>query len=44
MRADEIQKFLQLDKREFPRVLKEGLKTKKLRKKGEKRATTYSAR
>ncbi|MGH7296202.1 MAG: hypothetical protein ACRELB_14770 [Polyangiaceae bacterium] len=44
MRAEEIQKLLQLDKRELPRVLKEGLKTKKLRKKGEKRATTYSAR
>jgi hypothetical protein len=44
MRAEEIQKLLQIDKRELPRVLKEGLKTKKLRKKGEKRATTYSAR
>ena len=43
MRAEEITKSLGVDKRELPRVLAEGLKTKKLRKKGEKRATTYSA-
>ncbi|MGH7293469.1 MAG: hypothetical protein ACRELB_00980 [Polyangiaceae bacterium] len=44
LRAEEIQKMLKLDKRELPRVLQEGLKTKRLRKKGLKRATRYSAR
>jgi hypothetical protein len=44
MRAEEIKAKLGLDKRELPRVLAEGLKTKKLSKKGAKRATTYSAR
>ncbi|MGH7295835.1 MAG: hypothetical protein ACRELB_12910 [Polyangiaceae bacterium] len=44
LRAEEIQKLLKLDKRELPRVLREGLATKKLRKKGQKRSTTYSAR
>ncbi|MGH7295483.1 MAG: hypothetical protein ACRELB_11145, partial [Polyangiaceae bacterium] len=44
LRAEEIQKLLKLDKRELPRVLQEGLATKKLKKKGEKRATTYSPR
>ena len=43
MRAEDIQKFLKLDKRELPRVLGQGLKTKKLKKKGAKRATEYSA-
>jgi hypothetical protein len=43
MRAEEIGKFLKLDKRALPRVLKQGLATKKLRSKGQKRATTYSA-
>jgi hypothetical protein len=43
MRAEEIRTFLKLDKREIPRVLAEGLKTKKLRAKGQKRATTYFA-
>jgi hypothetical protein len=43
MRAEEIGKFLKLDKRELPRVLKQGLAAKKLRSKGQKRATTYSA-
>jgi hypothetical protein len=44
MRAEEIKTKLGLDKRELPRVLAEGLKSKKLRKTGAKRATTYSAR
>ena len=43
MRAEEIQKALHLDKRELPRVIAEGLKTEKLKKKGQKRATVYSA-
>jgi hypothetical protein len=42
MRAEEIGKFLKLDKRELPRVLKEGLRSKKLKSRGQKRATTYS--
>jgi hypothetical protein len=43
LRSEEIRKALQLDVREVPRVLKEGLAKKKLRSKGQKRATTYSA-
>jgi hypothetical protein len=43
MRSEEIQKALKLDKREVPRILYEGLKGKKLKKKGQKRATVYSA-
>ena len=43
MRSEEIRKALKLDVREVPRVLKEGLKTKKLKSKGHKRATTYYA-
>jgi hypothetical protein len=41
MRSEEIRKFLKLDVREVPRVLKHGLETKKLKSKGQKRATTY---
>jgi hypothetical protein len=44
LRAEEIRKALSLDVREVPRVLKEGLRTKKLKAKGQKRATTYFAR
>jgi hypothetical protein len=43
MRAEELQKFLSLDKRELPRVLALGLSKKVLKKKGQKRATVYSA-
>jgi hypothetical protein len=43
MRAEEIRKKLGIDVREMPRVLKEGLVKKKLRSKGQKRATTYFA-
>jgi hypothetical protein len=43
MRTEEIQKALKLDKREVPRILHEGLKGKKLKKKGQRRATVYSA-
>lgn len=42
MRAEEIQKRLRMDRRELPRVLKLGLETKKLRKKGVQRSTMYS--
>ena len=41
LRAEEIRKQLGLDVREVPRVLKEGLRTKKLKAKGQKRATVY---
>ena len=44
LRAEEVRKVLGLDVREVPRVLKEGLKTKKLKAKGRKRATVYTAR
>ncbi len=44
LRAEEIRETLGLDKREVPRVLQEGLRTKKLKAKGRKRATTYSVR
>jgi hypothetical protein len=43
MRSEEIRKALQLDVREMPRVLKEGLAKKVLKSKGQKRATTYFA-
>jgi hypothetical protein len=44
LRAEQIRAALKLDVREMPRVLKEGLSTKKLSSKGQKRATTYFAR
>jgi hypothetical protein len=44
MRAEDIKKALDLDVREMPRVLKVGLAKKRLRSKGQKRATTYYAR
>ena len=43
MRSEEIRKQLGLDVREVPRVLKAGLKSKKLKAKGHKRATVYTA-
>jgi hypothetical protein len=42
MRSEEIRKALKLDVREVPRVLKEGLAKKKLKSRGQKRATTYT--
>ena len=42
MRAEQIQKALKLDRRELPRLVQEGLKTKAMKKKGTKRATVYS--
>jgi hypothetical protein len=43
LRAEEIRAKLDLESKQLPRVLKEGLATKRLSKKGEKRATTYFA-
>jgi len=43
LRSEEIRAALQLDKREMPRVLGEGLSGKKLKSKGQKRATKYFA-
>jgi hypothetical protein len=44
LRAEQIRSELGLQAKELPRVLKEGLMTKKLRSKGQKRATTYFAK
>jgi hypothetical protein len=44
LRAEQIRVQLALDVRELPRVLKEGLDKKRLTKKGEKRATEYTAK
>ena len=44
LRSEEIRKQLGLDVREVPRVLKLGMATKKLKTKGQKRATTYFTR
>lgn len=41
LRAEQIRVHLKMDRKEIPRVLKEGLSTKKLKSKGQKRATTY---
>lgn len=43
LRSEQIRAVLKFDKRELPRVLHEGLKAKKLKAKGQKRATVYSA-
>lgn len=43
LRAEEIRRTLRLDVREMPRVLKEGLRTKKLKAEGQTRATVYRA-
>ena len=44
LRAEQIRAELDLQAKELPRVLKEGLGSKRLRKSGQKRATVYSAR
>ena len=44
LRAEQIRTELNLQAKELPRVLKEGLSSKRLRKAGQKRATVYSAR
>lgn len=43
LRAEQIRKALRMQSKEMPRVLSEGLAKKRLKKKGQKRATTYSA-
>jgi hypothetical protein len=43
LRAEQIRKKLGLDVREMPRILKEGVAKKRLKAKGQKRATTYFA-
>jgi hypothetical protein len=42
LRAEEIRVKLGMQAKEMPRLLKEGLATKKLKAKGRKRATTYN--
>ena len=44
LRAEQIRTSLGLQSKEMPRVLKEGLATKMLSKKGQKRATVYFAK
>ena len=44
LRAEEIRSNLGMLAKEMPRILKEGLSTKKLTSKGHKRATTYFAK
>ena len=44
MRAEEIRSTLGMQSKEMPRILREGIATKKLTTKGQKRATTYYAR
>jgi hypothetical protein len=44
LRAEQIKKSLGFDVREVPRILKTGVARKKLAKKGQKRATVYTAR
>lgn len=41
LRAEQIRKQLGMQPKEMPRVLKDGLSSKKLKAKGQKRATTY---
>jgi hypothetical protein len=43
LRAEQIRANLGLEAKELPRVLKEGIATRRLRTKGQKRATTYFA-
>jgi hypothetical protein len=43
LRAEEIRAALRMQAKEMPRVLQEGLAKKKLKSKGQKRATTYFA-
>jgi hypothetical protein len=43
LRAEQIRAALKMESKEMPRVLKEGLAKKKLKAKGQKRATTYTA-
>ena len=42
MRSEQIQKHLGVRKEELPRVLKQGLTSKALKSKGQKRSTVYT--
>jgi len=44
LRAEQIRTELGMQAKELPRVLKEGLNSRRLRSKGQKRATTYFAK
>jgi hypothetical protein len=44
LRAEEIRANLGMQAKEMPRILKEGVSTKKLTTRGQKRATTYFAK
>jgi hypothetical protein len=44
LRAEQIRSELNMQANEMPRILKEGLASRKLRSKGQKRATTYFAK
>ena len=44
LRAEEIRSKLGMQAKEMPRILKQGVSTKKLTSKGRKRATTYFAK
>ena len=44
LRAEQIRSTLGMRPKEMPRILKEGIATKKLTSKGQKRATTYFAK
>lgn len=44
LRAEQIRSSLGLQSKEMPRILKEGISTRVLRSKGQKRATTYFAK
>jgi Fic family protein len=44
LRAEQIRERLGVQAKEMPRILSEGLSKKKLKKKGQKRATTYFAK
>jgi hypothetical protein len=43
LRAEQIREQLRMQSKEMPRILKEGLSKRKLKAKGQKRATTYTA-
>jgi hypothetical protein len=43
LRSEQIREALGMDRKEMPRVLKEGLAKRRLRAKGNKRATVYTA-
>ena len=44
LRAEQIRAQLGLQAKEMPRVLREGVASKKLKSKGQKRSTTYYVR